>query len=391
MKQGYGFVLVLMTITMAGCGGGGGYGSGSGGSSYSSSSATSSASSSSSSVVALKSLTATLGFPFGVAVGGPGDQDNIFATNNTQMMTVVPAQFDLVVPGNIMKMKYLDPGPTQNSNDFTFTDADNLYNFAHTNGLKLHGHTLIWHSAYQVPAFMSSFSGTPSQWDAILTTHVQTIVSHFAGKVDSWDVVNEAIDETQTDGWRHSLFYVNSGNSSVFIENAFKNARASDGAAKLYYNDYNMESSTTKLNFMLAMVGDFQTRSVPIDGIGFQMHVSLTFPDINTMKAAWLAVVNKGLLVRLSELDVAVNGSGTLTSLDPTTAAAQKQRYHDIVQAYLDTVPMAQRGGITVWGLLDGYSWLIGFEGHPEWPLLFNDNYTTKPAFDGVATALQGL
>ncbi len=351
-------------------------------------------SSSSSSSVTLKSLTATLGFPFGVAVGGPGDGDNIFAPANAAMQSVVSSQFDLVVAGNIMKMSYLEP--TQNG--FTFTNADDLVTWAQTNHLLVHGHTLIWHSAYQVPAFMSSFSGTTSQWNDILTNHVQTIVSHFAtnfpGEVVSWDVVNEAIDDNNPAGWRQSVFYTNSGNSSVYIENAFKTAHTADPSAKLYYNDYNIEWSSAKLNFLLTAIDDFKNRNIPIDGVGFQMHVSLTFPDINTIKNSLAAVAAKGLMVRISELDVAVDQNGSIaneTTLDSTTAALQKQRYHDIVKAYLDAVPLAQRGGITVWGLVDGYSWLTGFEGHPEWPLLFNNDLTTKPAFDGVVQALQGL
>ena len=79
-----------------------------------------------------------------------------------------------------------------------------------------------------------------------------------------------------------------------------------------------------------------------------------------------------------------------MTTLDATTSAAQKQRYHDIVKAYLDAVPLAQRGGITIWGLTDGESW-INQPGHPDWPLLFNNDLSTKPAYDGVAEALQGL
>ena len=181
-----------------------------------------------------------------------------------------------------------------------------------------------------------------------------------------------------------------SANSPIFIENAFKDARAADGAAKLYYNDYNIEWQTPKLNFLIAMVNDFKTRSIPIDGIGFQMHVGLTFPSITSIRSALQAATNTGLLVKITELDVAVNGNNTLTSLDSTTSASQKQRYHDIVKAYLDIVPPAQRGGITVWGLTDGESW-INQPGHPDWPLMYNNDYTTKPAYDGVVQALQGL
>ena len=394
------FCGALFTLVLAGCGGGGGSSSSppvmsSSSSSISSSSSSSSSSSvsssSSSSVVALKSLAVGLGFPIGMAVSGPGESGNLLA--NTQEKTLVAATFNSLVAGNIMKMSYLDPGPTQNPSDFTFANADLLMAYVQNNsGMVLHGHTLIWHADYQVPTFMKNFPGTPTEFAAVLKTHVQTICSHFAGHVISWDVVNEAIDvdNTNTAIWRQSVFYTKSGNSAVFIENAFKDARAADGAAKLYYNDYNIEWQTPKLDFLINMVNDFKTKSIPIDGIGFQMHVGLTFPSITSIRSSLQTAVNTGLLVKITELDVAVNGNNTLTSLDTTTSASQKQRYHDIVKAYLDIVPPAQRGGITVWGITDGESW-INQPGHPDWPLMYNNDYTTKPAYDGVVQALQGL
>ncbi len=180
-------------------------------SSSSTSSVSSSSSSSSSSVVALKSLVTTLGFPIGVAVGGPGDSDNLFT--NTMMQTVVNTHFNSLVAGNIMKMSYLEP--TQGN--FTFNDADALYNYAHANGMVLHGHTLIWHADYQVPGYIKSFSGTPTEFNTALMNHVTQVATYFAGKVVSWDVVNEAIDDNNPAGWRQSVFYVKSGNSNVFI------------------------------------------------------------------------------------------------------------------------------------------------------------------------------
>lgn len=380
-------VLVGACMLLAACGGGGGGGGGGGDNSPPVSSSSSSSAITGSSTLKLKTLAmeSQNQFPIGVAVGGQGEGDDLL--NNTQLQSVVNANFNSLVAGNIMKMNYLEP--TQNN--FTYANADALVTYAQNHNMILHGHTLIWHSDYQVPAFMKNFSGTPQEWDAILGNHVVNIVAHFAGKVASWDVVNEALDETQSDGWRHSLFYTNSGNSAVYIENAFTNAHATDGAAKLYYNDYNIEWSATKLSFLLAMINDFKARNIPIDGIGFQMHVSLNFPDVSTIKASLKAVADTGLMVRISEFDVSVNGNGSLSALNSTIATQEKQRYHDIVQAFLQAVPVAQRGGITFWGVTDGASWLTGFEGHPEWPLLFNDDLTIKPAFDGVVQALQGM
>jgi len=377
--------IALVSFLLAACGGGGGSSSSSPPVSSGSSSSASSASSSSSSAVALKSLVTTLNFPIGMAVSGPGESGNFLA--NAQEKALITATFNSIVAGNIMKMSYLEPS----QGVFDYSNADQLVTYVQSNpGMVLHGHTLIWHSAYQVPAYITNFAGTPSEFNTALMNHVTQVATHFAGKVVSWDVVNEAIDDTNPAQWRPSVFYTKSGNSSVFIENAFNAAHAADPGADLYYNDYNIEWSSVKLNFLLAMVADFKNRGIPIHGIGFQTHVGLTFPDIATIKASYQAAAATGLKVRISELDVSVNGNNTMTSLDTTTAAAQKQRYHDIVKAYLDAVPPAQRGGITIWGTTDGESW-INQPGHPDWPLLFNNDYSPKPAYFGVADALQGM
>ncbi|HRH78154.1 MAG TPA: endo-1,4-beta-xylanase, partial [Cellvibrionaceae bacterium] len=77
-------------------------------------------------------------------------------------------------------------------------------------------------------------------------------------------------------------------------------------------------------------------------------------------------------------------------SLSPATALAQKSRYKEIVKAYLEAVPPAQRGGITVWGLVDGETWMRSLFNRLEWPLVFNDDYSVKPAYYGIAEALSG-
>jgi len=153
------------------------------------------------------------------------------------------------------------------------------------------------------------------------------------------------------------------------------------------------------------MITDFQTRNIPIDGIGFQMHVFMDYPSIANISAAMKKVVDKGLKVKITELDVAVNNpySGSwpaskISSFNEATALARKKRYCEIVKAYLDTVPANLRGGISVWGTTDANTWLndlmkgaTQYNGEKiSWPLLFNDNYQDQPALRGFADALQG-
>jgi endo-1,4-beta-xylanase len=113
------------------------------------------------------------------------------------------------------------------------------------------------------------------------------------------------------------------------------------------------------------MVDQFQNdpNPVPIHGIGFQMHVSLTWPDINQIRESFSLAAATGLKVKITELDIAVNtdrSRNPLSLKEFTNAVAiqQRERYEAIVAAYMDEVPVAQRGGISVWGVADPDNWL---------------------------------
>lgn len=321
-------------------------------------------------------------FPIGMEVAAADEARSIFKLK--EQLPTINKHFNSLVAGVIMKMSFLHPEEKR----FFYADADALTAYAREHGMHMHGHTLIWHWDTQVPAWMANYTG---DWKAMLDDHCTQICQHFAGSVQSWDVVNEALDPTTSHGWRESIFYKKLG--KAYVENAFRAARAADPKAELYFNEFNMEADQRKLDTMLAMIDDYQARGVPLDGIGFQMHTNITteYPSIEQIRASFKAVADRGLKVRISELDMFTNLFGEDKVLTPAVAEAQKLRYKAIVKAYLDAVPKALRTGITFWGLTDGESWMNHI-GNPfmNWPLLFNDDYTPKPAFWGVVEALQG-
>ena len=345
----------------------------------------SSASSSSVSSVNGLSLKALADFPIGVAVRAGSEADSIL--NSNQQKAVLAQHFDQITAENIMKMSYVHPSETT----FSFSNADALIEFARQNGASVHGHALIWHEDYQVPSFMKNYTG---DFSAMLKTHVQTVAAHFSGKVVSWDVVNEAIaensDGSAVNGFRNSVFYQKMGVN--FIDQAFIWADEADPVADLYYNDFNTETNDAKTTRLLALIDGMKSRGVPIDGVGFQMHVLPDWPSIANIEASFRAVAQRGLKVKITELDVRVNNkynssAPVYTSLTPAAAATQSERYRQIVAAYLRAVPAAQRGGITVWGMWDAQSW---FAKDPDWPLLFDNSFQAKPALQGFANGLTG-
>ncbi|HRH76771.1 MAG TPA: endo-1,4-beta-xylanase, partial [Cellvibrionaceae bacterium] len=339
-------------------------------------------------------------FPIGVAVAASGNA-NILTSVARQ--DIVKASFNEIVAENIMKMGYLYSG-----NEFSFAAADNLINWADSAGVNVHGHALVWHPSYQLPAWAKIDN---SAFKDDFNRHIDTVAAHFAGKVVSWDVVNEALYDPNDDGdqagtangYRQSVFY-KAYNGPSYIDEAFTRARAADPDAILYYNDFNTEANGAKTTALVALVQRLLDNNVPIDGVGFQMHVLSDWPSISDIRASMKKIVDlsPNLKIRISELDVRINNpydgntSNDYANRDDCAVNCagldtQKARYKAIVQAYLDVVPPAQRGGITVWGIADPDSWFYASGSLPDWPLLFNDNLQPKPAYLGVQEALKGL
>lgn len=336
-------------------------------------------------------------FPIGVAVAaGSGAADIL---TNVPRQNIVRAEFDQIVAENIMKMSYMYSG-----NNFSFTNADRLVNWALTNGKTVHAHALVWHPSYQLPSWATDNNANFRQDYA---RHIDTVAAHFAGKVKSWDVVNEALYDAADDdgrgsanGYRQSVFYRQYGGPS-YIDEAFRRARAADPTAELYYNDFNTEENGTKTTALVNLVQRLLTNGVPIDGVGFQMHVMNDYPSIANIRASMQKIValSPNLKIKITELDVRINNpydgnsnndfrNRSDCAVSCTGLDRQKARYKEIVQAYLDIVPPARRGGITVWGIADPDSWFYTHQNLPDWPLLFNDSLQPKPAYQGVQEAL---
>lgn len=387
-------LIIAGIVGLSACGGGGGYDSNSAPGSSSSADATPSSTSTSSSVSSVSSVTQISSaqsssvssevnltliqsmneladFPIGVAVAAS-------ALDSEERTQLVEHYFSEITAENAMKAEKLHPA----AYTYTFTEADNIVDWALAMGKDVHGHALIWHS--QMPGWMSNFTGTPAEWENMMVDHISEIVGHYKGLVVSWDVVNEALDEHN--GYKKdSPWYQGFGNES-YIEKAFIAARAADPDVDLYYNDFNLESWGDKYNnSLMPMIENLQSKNVPIDGIGFQMHVDLDTPTIPQMQSAWAEVVNKRLKVKLTELDVKATPTGAQAPgiLSAEMEALQAKRYKDIVTAYLDVVPDSLQGGITFWGITDEDSWRS-----PYYPLLFNADFSHKQALPYVLQAL---
>ncbi|MES1159767.1 MAG: endo-1,4-beta-xylanase, partial [Bacteroidota bacterium] len=238
--------------------------------------------------------------------------------------------------------------------------------------------------------------------DSVFQRWVTSTVSHYAGKIKAWDVVNEPMSDgggalrtsanaTTTpipSGWFFWADYL----GRQFGLKAFQYAKAADPDALLFINEYNLESNSVKLDSLIGYVNELKAAGAKIDGIGTQMHISIltTYSGIDN---AFIKLAATGLKVRISELDVRLNpqdktGFATLP-VDPVLLGYQANMYQYVVNSYLKNVPAAQRYGITVWGVDDPDSWILLSQGKQDAPLLFDKNFARKPAYSGVLQALK--
>ncbi|NUP39069.1 MAG: 1,4-beta-xylanase, partial [Streptomyces sp.] len=271
---------------------------------------------------------------------------------------ILDREFNAVTPENEMKWDTTEPS----RGNFNFGPGDQIVNHATAHGQRMRGHTLVWHS--QLPGWVGSIRDA-NTLRSVMNNHITTVMNHYKGKIYAWDVVNEAFADGGSGQHRSSVFQNLLGDG--FIEQAFRTARSADPAAKLCYNDYNIENwSDAKTQGVYRMVRDFKARGVPIDCVGFQSHFGTGGPpaSFQTTLSNFAAL---GVDVQITELDI---------------AQASPTAYANTVRACMN-VPRCK--GITAWGIRDSDSWRSG-----DNPLLFDRNGNKKPAYNAALTALGG-
>jgi endo-1,4-beta-xylanase len=295
---------------------------------------------------------------------------------------VVAREFNSLTPENEMKWEAVEPRP----GEFAFAAGDKLVAFAAANGMRMRGHTLVWHN--QLPYWAKQLP--PEQLRAAMTRHINGVVGHWKGQVKAWDVVNEALAQGDTGALRADSPFAALG--PTFIDEAFRLAHAADPDAQLFYNDYEIEGDATpKSDAAFQLCKRLVEAGVPIHGIGMQMHVDpRSWPSADSIRRNMQRFAALGLAVEITEMDVPV---GEIAGTREEKLKQQRVIAHDIVAA---CVAVERCAAITFWGLTDRNSWLATEEwGHirgrlPHYPLLFDADYRPKPVIGGVLDALAG-
>ena len=291
-------------------------------------------------------------------------------------------EFNLLEPEDAMKWEALRP----DTKTFDFTEADQIVEFARVHGLKVRGHNLVWST--HNPAWLTDGKFTPAELSDLLHEHISRVVSHFRGKVFAWDVVNEALDEKgllRDSIWRNHPG-IGLGERSEYIAQAFRWAHEADPSALLFLNEAEAEQSNPKSDAIYELMKDFRQRGVPIDGIGFEMHIMNLTPDFVSIAANFSRFSKLGVQIHITEMDVAVPVDAHGEARDVADLTKQADIYRSIARVCLQT-----RGctAIQTWGVTDKYSWL-GWATHRAKGagLLFDKRYQPKPAYRALLRTL---
>lgn len=234
--------------------------------------------------------------------------------------------------------------------------------------------------------------------DNAMKKHIQTVVARYAGKITAWDVINEPFSDaaelrnnTNTPaGDKTDIFVWQNYLGRDYATKAFTYARAMDATADLYMNDYNLESSTAKLNAFVTLANELKAANTGITGVGTQMHCNIN-TSYTLIDEMFKKLASTGLKVRISELDVRLNPTEKVGDVGSSSALKNLQAvmYKYVLQSYLKHVPAAQRGGVLVWGVSDSDSWILTSMKKNDAPLLFDNAYQKKPAFAGILAGLK--
>ncbi|MCM3628898.1 endo-1,4-beta-xylanase [Paenibacillus glycanilyticus] len=309
------------------------------------------------------------------------------AVNLTTIETqknVLTTHYNSLTAENDMKFERVHPS----EGVYTFEAADKIADFAAANGMKLRGHTLVWHN--QTPDWIfESASGGPVDRDTLLArmkSHIDTVVSRYKGIIYGWDVVNEVIED-KSDVWLRESKWLNLAGED-FIAKAFEYAHEADPKALLFYNDYN-ECNPEKRDKIIRLVQSMQDKDVPIHGIGMQGHWNLNGPSLAEIREAIERYAALGLKLQVTELDISVfDYEDRRTDLTEPTAEMlerQAERYEQVFGLFREYKEVLT--AVTFWGAADDYTWLDNFpvRGRKNWPFVLDAKHEPKASFLKIA------
>jgi endo-1,4-beta-xylanase len=316
---------------------------------------------------------------------------------------IVIKYFNTITPENILKWESVHPGPDK----YNFEPADKYVDFGEKNKMFIVGHTLVWHN--QTPNWVfQDATGKNTDRETLLTRmkdHISTVVGRYKGRINGWDVVNEAVGD---DGqMRKTKWFEIIGEE--YVAKAFEFARQADPNAELYYNDYDLWKRNNREG-VIRLVKDLQAKGIRVDGIGMQGHWGLDYPPLNELEDSIRAFSELGVKLMITEMDITILPSAwdqkgadislnfeLSKKLNPYPDALPDEMQEKLAKRYAELFAIFYKyrdkfSRVTFWGVQDGNSWRNSWpvKGRSDYPLLFDRNCQPKPAFDAVVKTARG-
>jgi endo-1,4-beta-xylanase len=326
-----------------------------------------------------------------------------FTGRDIRGAALVTAQFNSITPENALKWENIHP----RLDTYQFEFPDKYVAFGEQNHMFIVGHCLVWHNQVPDDVFRDARGNLVTRKVLLkrMHDHIRTVVGRYKGKIKSWDVVNEALNDDGS--LRQTLWLKIIGKD--YIAKAFQYAHEADPYAELTYNDYSLENEA-KRSGAIALIKELKAHKVPITSVGLQGHDDLNWPSVDQEDTTITAFGNLGVRVIVSELDVDVlpsvvgQGSADVSArvqaepnLNPYTSGlpdnvqqALAKRYGELFAVFLRHRETVQR--VTLWGVTDADSWRNDWpvKGRTNYPLLFDRNGQAKLAFNAVIRVLAG-
>ncbi len=300
--------------------------------------------------------------------------------NESEYRIAIETYCQQLTPEGGLFWDYLRPARGQ----FNFEFPDKVLAFADTNEMTMRGHTLVWYGA--MPNWTKEIASA-AEAERELTNHIEKVVSRYRGKIKTWHVVNEPIDDAKGSvaGLRPSVWLTQLG--PKYIDMAFRLAHRVDPSAELVLNEYDIEcvgeAFTARREALLTLIRDLLARGVPLHGIGLQGHIRGQYEiDEDALSRFVSEIRSLGLSVHVTELDVIDKDlPGTITVRDVIVAA----RAHDFLHAIF---AVARPSVIATWGITDRYTWVPTWfkrtDGLINRPLPLDEFYRPKPLWSVI-------
>lgn len=275
--------------------------------------------------------------------------------------------------------------------EYDFAKLDAIVDFSEEHNFHAVGHTLVVYK--MVPDWFAQEVTTKEEAEVLLKEYVQTMAERYKGKVKTWHVVNEAVQNDNApmvdDLYREDDFWLNLIGPE-YVGLVFEWVHEVDPDANLYYTDFSEDMSSPKVDRILTLVENLKNENVPIDGVGLQAHQCIDDPldtgcenkkpTYEQYKYFFDRADAIGLKSAITEMDVRVGNDTSSVIL-----AEQADIFENAFRACLDSQNCER---FSTWGFSDKYSWLDRRKAGPndglQQGLLFDENFEPKPAYNRI-------